>query len=60
VQALVEAQQSSPNDLVIKAEWNELLNSVKLDKVIGKPFVGCCTVNLPNPVNPVKIDVTSY
>lgn len=60
VQALVEAQQSSPKDLVIKSEWNELLNSVKLDKALGKAFVGSLTVKPPKPVNPEQIDVTSY
>ncbi len=57
LQTLIDAQKSSPKNVEAKKEWSELLKSVKLDKVIGKPFLNCCKVK---PQEPLSVDVKPY
>lgn len=57
LQALIDAQKSSPKDMEAKKEWSELLKAVKLERAIDKPFLDCCKVKTQNPLG---VNIKSY
>ncbi|AFY44298.1 DUF928 domain-containing protein [Nostoc sp. PCC 7107] len=41
---LSELRKSSPNDLTIKNDWEDLLRSGGLEEIAQEPLVSCCTI----------------
>ncbi|BAY15517.1 hypothetical protein NIES21_13340 [Anabaenopsis circularis NIES-21] len=41
---LSELRKSSPNDLTIKNDWEDLLRSGGLEEITQEPLVSCCTI----------------
>ncbi|WP_190966971.1 DUF928 domain-containing protein [Nostoc spongiaeforme] len=42
---LSELRKSSPNDLTIKNDWEDLLRSGGLEEIAQEPLVPCCTIH---------------
>jgi hypothetical protein len=41
---LIELRRSIPEDKELEANWNNLLEAVKLEELIDKPVVSCCQI----------------
>ncbi|WP_052128830.1 DUF928 domain-containing protein [Neosynechococcus sphagnicola] len=42
--ALADLRRTRPNDPILAADWTDLLNSVKLDKITAEPLISCCAL----------------